>query len=535
MGKIVISEQESRKRVLEGAKLLYDAVSTTLGPKGRNVLIANNNAAPTVTHDGVTVAKSITVTDIDLDESKWGQGVGVELVKAASIKMDQVGDGTTTTVVITYHILDEANRLIAAGHNPMQLRNEMFDAAEAVIKQIDNYSEDINDDSNLVEQIATISAGGDNEIGKLIAAIMKKVTADGEVVVEASQGTNTEHEITEGYAFGRGFASPYMVTDDKRMEANYKKVPILVTDAKITTEQQLIPLLEKLAASGKRDLVIIADEISGNALGFTVINKMKGAFNVLVIKAPTYGDRRQQTLEDIAAFTGATFVSTEQSFTIENAEISDLGSAEQVISTQDKTTIIGGNGVKEDIDNRIAQLDALIEQTKNDYDREFHFKRRASLSGRVAVIRVGGSTETEIEEKKFRVDDAVAAAKAAIRGGIVPGGAITLINAVSDITTDSDTPGAQIVFSAMKKPFHKLLDNAGMVADEWSQKVYASRGMGVNIYDSNSLNLVDMRSIGVIDPTDVHRNAIRNAVSIAGTAITMGALVIDRPLQDINS
>lgn len=536
MGKTIITNDASRQRVLEGAKLLHDTVAVTLGPKGRNVLIANHNGAPTVTHDGVTVAKSISIDDID-DET-LGQSVGVELVKAASIKMDQVGDGTTTSVVLTYHMLKEANRLIAAGYNPMQLRDGMNSAANKIISRLDKYSEDISSDSTKVNQIATISAGGDVEIGNLIAEVMKEIGVDGEVVVEASQSINTEYEINEGYSIGRGFASPYMVTDDKRMEANYKKVPILVTDAKLTSEQQIIPIMDKVAKTGKRDLVIIADEISGNALGFVVLNKIKGAFNTLVIKAPTYGDRRQQTLEDIAAFTGATFVSTEQANALESIEVEDLGLAEQVIATQDKATVIGGGGAQKDIDSRVAQLDALIEQTKNDYDKEFHFKRRASLTGKVAVIHVGGATETEIEEKKFRVDDAVAAAKASIKGGIVPGGAITLINVVTDLTTadENSTPGEptdgeRIVYEAVKQPFTILLQNAGMVPQEWLQKIAATRGMGVDIYNPKSAELTDMKSIGVIDPTDVHRNAVRNAVSIASTAITMGALVIERPVK----
>jgi chaperonin GroEL len=432
--------------------------------------------------------------------------------------------------------LNEANKLIAAGHNPMQLRKQIESVAETVIKTLDNYSEDITNKPKRVAQIATISAG-DAEIGQLIADIMNEIGTDGTVAVEAGQGLTLESEITKGYSFGRGYASPYMATNPSTMEAVYKNVPILVTDAKLTTSQDLIPLLESLNKAGKRDLVIIADDVTGDALGFLVVNKLKGSFNSVVVKAPSYGDRRQQTLEDIAIITGANFISTERGSTITEAAITDLGAAKHVIVTADNTTIIDGEGASEDVAGRSGELDALVKTTKSDFDREFHERRRASLHGKVAVIRVGGASETEIEEKKYRVDDAVAAAKSAMKSGIVAGGEITLVNVAQEVKTNpkiTKSLGADIVLKALEQPFRVLLNNAGMSADAYLPEVKSKIGYGLDVMSDKDV-LVDMRKLGIIDPTEVAKNALQGAASIAATAITLGSLIVDLPEKELQA
>lgn len=531
MAKKTFYGTDARDRVLAGAKIVHDVVSSTLGPKGQNVVISRPNGTPTITHDGVTAAKSVSVADID--DGTLGYGVGVEIVKAAALKMEKVGDGTSTTTILTYHIMNEANKLIAAGYSPMDLRKQIESVTKTVIDKINDYSEDISDKPKRVAQVASISAG-DPDIGELIADVMAKIGVDGSVTVEAGQGLEMESEITKGYSLGKGYASPYMVTNGNTMEAVYKNVPILVTDAKLTSAQDLIPLLEEMNTTSKRNLVIIADDISGDALGMLVFNKIKGTFNTVVVKAPSFGDRRQQMLEDIAIVTGATFISTERGHTITGVKVDDLGSARQVIVTADNTTIVDGSGVPEDIASRSMQLETLAQNSTSDYDREFYEKRRASMDGKVAVIRVGGATETEIEEKKFRVDDAVAAAKSAMKSGIVPGGEVTLVNvsqAVQKEEKDQDSPGANIVLKALEQPFRVLLNNAGLNPDEWLPQVRTKSGHGVDVMSMPG-SLVDMKKVGVIDPTEVAKNALQGAASIAAAAITMGALVVDLPVKE---
>ncbi len=529
MAKKVFYDDDARKRVLGGAQILYNAVKTTMGPKGRNVVLSKSYGNPTVTHDGVTVAKGVDIADVD-DET-LGYKVGAELIKQAANKMNDVaGDGTTTVTVLTYHILNEANKLIAAGHNPMLLRKGLEAAAQDVLAQLGKLAEDIKGDKKRVAEVATISAG-DSAIGALIADVIEKVGKEGVVTVEEGRGRELESEVVEGFTMDRGFISPYMVTDTARMEAVIDKPAIVITDQKISSAQDFLPILEKLAQTGKKDILLIAEDVEGEVLGVLVLNKLKGVLNAVAVKAPAFGDRRKDTLEDIAILTGAQVITEDRGMTFENVEIDVVGSARKVIVTKDETTIIEGAGQSTAVHDRIAQIDMQAKASTSSYDKENLDKRRAALSGKVAVIKVGGSTETEIEEKKFRVDDAVAAVKAALDEGIVAGGGVTLINLAAQIKAegnDSAAAGASILRKSLEQPFRILLENSGLNPDEWLPQILkAKAGQGVNVNDPSKL--VDLKAAGVVDPTRVTREAIQNSVSIAGTAITMGALVAEVP------
>jgi chaperonin GroEL len=533
MAKKVFYDDDARRRVLAGAEVLYNAVKTTMGPKGRNVVISKSYGNPTVTHDGVTVAKGVEIADID-DET-LGYKVGAELIKQAANKMNDVaGDGTTTVTVLTYHILNEANKLIAAGHNPMLLRKGLDGAAQTIIGELSSFAEDIQGKKTRVAEVATISAG-DATIGELIADVIEKVGKDGVVTVEEGQGLALESEVVEGFTFDRGFVSPYMVTDTTRMEAVYSKPAVVITDKKISSIQEFLPLLEKIAQSGKKELIIIAEDVEGDALGNLILNRLKGVFNTVAIKAPAFGDRRKEILNDIAILTGAEVITEDRGMNFDNVELDVVGSARKVIVTKDETTIIEGGGTAPEIAARIKQINGQIEQASSEYDKENFEKRRAALSGKVAVIKVGGATETEIEEKKFRVDDAVAAVKAALDEGIVAGGGVTLINLAEGLSAKGDdtyVAGSQLLKKALEQPFRILLTNAGINADEWLPQVRAGKpGQGVNVNDP--AKLVDLKAAGVIDPARVTKEAIQNAVSIAGTAMTMGALVVEIPKEEV--
>jgi len=531
MAKKVFYDEDARRRVLAGAEILYNAVKTTMGPKGRNVVISKSYGSPTVTHDGVTVAKGVDIADVD-DET-LGYKVGAELIKQAANKMNDVaGDGTTTVTVLTYHILNEANKLIAAGHNPMLLRKGLEAAAQDVITALGSLKEDIAGNKGRVAEVATISAG-DNVIGALIADVIDKVGKDGVVTVEEGQGLDLESEVVEGFTFDRGFISAYLVTDTSRMEAVLDKPQVYITDKKISSIQEFLPVLERVAQSGKKDLVIIAEDVDGEALGTLVLNKLKGVLNVVAIKAPAFGDRRKDILNDIAVLTGGIVNTTDlhETFDIEGEDF--LGTARKVIVTKDETTIIEGAGSAASVKARISQISAQAQSASSEYDREALEKRRAALSGKVAVIKVGGATETEIEEKKFRVDDAVAAVKAALDEGVVSGGGVTLINLATAIKVNPKddatvAAGKTILVNALEQPFRILLTNAGLNPDEWLPQIRKGKpGQGVNVNEPEKL--VDMKSAGVVDPARVTKEAVQNAVSIAGTAITMGALVVDVP------
>lgn len=524
MAKKVFYDDDARRRVLAGAEILYNAVKTTMGPKGRNVVIGKSYGSPSVTHDGVTVAKGVDLPEND-DET-LGYKVGAELIKQAANKMNDVaGDGTTTVTILTYHILKEANRLIAAGHDPMQLRKGLEAAAHDAVKNLKSFSEDIHGDKKRVAEVATISAG-DSEIGELISDVIHKVGKDGVVTVEEGQGLSLESEVVEGFTIDRGFISHYFVTDPVRMEAVYEKPSIVITDKKVSSVQEFLPLLEKLAQAGKKDLILIAEDVDGEALATLVLNKLKGVFNTVAIKAPAFGDRRKDILNDIAILTGGEVISEEQGHSFESADLNMIGTARKVIVTKDDTTIIEGSGNPIEVDARVKQINAQIDKASSEYDKENLEKRRAALSGKVAVIKVGGATETEIEEKKYRVDDAVAAVKAALDEGVVPGGGVTYINLVKDVKADD--AGAQLLKNALEQPFRILLSNAGLNADEWLPKVKSGKaGQGVDVNKPDKI--AELKTVGIVDPTRVAKEALQNAVSIAGTAMTMGALVVEIP------
>ena len=533
MAKKVFYGDDARTRVLGGAKALYDAVKVTYGPKGGNVVIAKSYGGPTVTHDGVTVAEGVDLPEND-DET-LGYKVGAELIKQAATKLNKVaGDGTTTVTVLTYNILKEANRLIAAGHNPQELRKGIEEAGREVVAELDKISESIEGKNARVAEVATISAGS-QEIGELIAGVIDKIGKDGVVTVEAGQGLEMESEVVEGFSLDRGFTSALFVTDINRQEAVYDKPAIVITDKKLSSIQDVAPILEKLAQAGKKDLVLIADEVEGEALSVMVLNKLKGVFNSVAVKAPSFGDRRKEILEDIAVLTGATVISEERGMNFDNVGLDVIGSARKVIVGKDETTIIEGAGAKKEVESRIGLMVAQSDNAQSSYDKSELDKRAAALSGKVAVIKVGGASETEIDEKKFRVDDAVAATKAALAEGIVAGGGVTLVNLANNIKTegtDSVSAGKLILKNALKQPFVQIMKNAGLNSEALLAQVEAAKpGNGINVMTPEK-GLIDVKKSGVIDPARVTKEAVQNSVSIASTAATMGALVVDIPEKE---
>lgn len=530
MAKKIFYTDQARDKVLSGAKQLYDAVKVTFGPKGQNVVIEKSYGNPTITHDGVTVAEAV---DLGSSEENLGEQIGAKLIKSAAQKLNKVaGDGTTTVTVLTYNILSEANKLIAAGVNPMELRKGIEKAGEEIVAKINQAAEKIEGNDKKVAEVATISAG-DKEIGELIASVISKIGKDGIVTVEAGQGLEMEQEIVEGFSYDKGYSSPFFVTDLNRQEAIFDKPLILLTDKKISASNEILPVLEKVAQSGHKDLVIIAEEVSGEALSLLVLNKLKGVFNSLVLKAPAFGDRRKEILEDIAVLTGATVISEDKGMKLEDAEISSLGSAKKIIATKDNSTIISGAGDHKAVKARIELIKSQANLATSDYEREQYEKRAAALLGKVAVIKVGGATETEIDEKKYRVDDAVAATKAALDEGIVTGGGVTLVNLANQLT--GEDAGTKIVKNALKAPLLHILENAGLNAQALLAAVEnAKPGQGINVIEPEK-GLQDLKKAGVIDPARVTREAVQNAISIAATAITMGALIVELPEKADNS
>lgn len=531
MGNVIFYDEEARRRILGGAEMLYDAVKTTMGPKGRNVVISKKYGGPTVTHDGVTVAKGI---DIEETDETLGYKTGAELIKQAANKMNDIaGDGTTTVTVLTYNILKEANKLIAAGHNPMLIRKGLERAANEVISTLSTLAEPIEGKKSRIAEVATISAG-DSEIGQQIAEVMNSIGKDGVVTVEEGRSLELESEIVEGYTLDRGFVSPYMAKDTKRMQAILDKPAVIVTDKKISSAQEIVPLLEMVAQSGKKDLVLIASDVDGEALALLVLNSLKGSFNTVAIKSPTDKDK----LKDIAILVGAKLIADDENVSFEDLDVSVIGSARKIIVSKDSTTIVEGNGDKKLLSDYLDTIKAQADEETSQYAKQNLMKRHAALSGKVAVIKVGGATETEIEEKKYRVDDAVAAVKAALVEGIVPGGGVTLVNLATKYSIKSDDPaiaaGEKLLVEALQKPFAILLKNSGLNADEWLPQVKSAKtGYGIDV--TNPTKLVDMKAAGVIDPVRVTREALMNAVSIAGTTMTMGALVVENPKKEDSS
>ena len=531
--KQLVFSEEARRHLQKGMDLLSTAVVTTLGPKGRNVAIDRKFGSPTITHDGVTVAK-----EIELDDPF--ENMGAQLLKEAATKTNDIaGDGTTTSTLLAHSIVTEGMKNLAAGANPMLLKRGIEAASIAVADKIKDQAIEITTKDEIAN-VASISAQ-DRAIGDLISEVMDKVGKDGVITVEESKGLEFETEYVEGMQFDRGYISPYFITDPDQMEAAIEDAYILVHDKKISAAQDIVPLLEKLVQLGTRELVIIAEDIDGEALATLVLNKLRGMLNVLAIKAPGFGDRRKAMLQDIATLTGATVISEETGRKLESATIEDLGRSEKIVSTKDDTTIVGGKGETSQIKGRIEQIRIEIDKSTSDYDSEKLQERLAKLSGGVAIIRVGAATETELKEKKHRVEDALSATRAAVEEGIVPGGGVALINAmdaVKGVQVDSDEAqiGVNIVRKALEEPLRKITENAGKDGSVILENVRRAQVEKKNLnigFNVLSEEYVDMVKDGVIDPAKVTRGALSNATSIAAMILTTEALITDMPEENI--
>jgi chaperonin GroEL len=522
--KDLIFDAEARRQLKAGIDQLANAVKVTLGPRGRNVAIDKKWGAPTVTHDGVTVAK-----EIELDNHF--QNMGAQMLKQAATKTNDVaGDGTTTSTVIAQSIVTEGLRNLAAGANPMLMKRGIDAATQAVVDEIKRQSTPLQGHDD-IEHIATISAN-DAEIGRLLAEAMDKVGRDGVITVEEGKGLKLEVEYTEGMQFDRGYISAYFITDSGRMEAALDEPYILITDKKISAITDIVPVLEKLVQTGRKELVIIAEDVDGEALATLVVNKLRGILNVLAVKAPGFGDRRKEMLRDIAVLTGGQVISEEVGKKLDATTLSDLGQARRVVSTKDDTTIVEGRGKSEDIQGRIKQIKIQIEETTSDYDREKLQERLAKLSGGVAVIKVGAATEVELKEKKARVEDALHATRAAVEEGIIPGGGVTLLRAakaIDGLSFEHDQKlGADILKRALEEPLRQLVRNAGLegsvVVERLSHESRPEWG-----FDVMKEDYVDLVAAGIIDPAKVTRSALENAASVAGMILTTEALVTELP------
>jgi len=528
MAKQIFFEIEARNKMKKGVDTLANAVKVTLGPKGRNVVIEKKFGAPQVTKDGVTVAK-----EIELDEPI--ENMGAQMVKeVASKTADIAGDGTTTATVLAQSIINEGLRNVAAGANPMDLKRGIDKAVTAVVENLKKQSVTVGNDNDKIEQVASISANNDESIGKLIAQAMTKVGKEGVITVEEAKGTDTTVEVVEGMQFDRGYVSPYFVTNSEKMEADLQNPYILIYDKKISTMKDILHILEKVAQSG-RPLLIISEDLEGEALATLVVNKLRGTLKVAAVKAPGFGDRRKEMLQDIAVLTKGIVISEEQGYKLENVDLSYLGEATAVTIDKDNTTIVGGKGDKKDIDARVNQIKAQIESTTSDYDKEKLQERLAKLSGGVAVLYVGAATEVEMKEKKDRVDDALHATRAAVEEGIVPGGGVAYIRAIESLeqlkgVNADETTGVQIVKRAVEEPLRQIVINSGIEGSIVVQKIKEGKGdFGFNARTEVYENLL---AAGVIDPTKVTRIALENAASIAGMLLTTECVISDKPEKD---
>src|SRR5690242_14709132 len=531
MAKQLVFDEQARRSLKKGIDMLASAVKTTLGPKGRNVALDKKFGAPTVTHDGVTVAKEISLEDPF-------ENMGAQLLKEAATKTNDVaGDGTTTATVLAQAIVNEGLKNLAAGANPMQLRHGIEQGVAAVVAYINESSTPVEGKKEIA-QIATVSAA-DPQIGDLIAEVMERVGKDGVITVEESRGISFETEYVEGMQIDKGYSSAYFVTNSDRMEAVIEDAYILITDKKISAVADILPVLEKLTQIGNRNIVIIAEDVDGEALPTLVVNKLRGILNVLAVKAPGFGDRRKAMLQDIAILTGGQVISEEMGRRLENTTLEDLGQARRVISRKDDTTIVEGHGSQEDIQNRIKQIKAEIENTTSDYDREKLQERLAKLAGGVGLIKVGAGTEVELKFRKTRVEDALSATRAAVEEGYVPGGGVALLNAVSaldklNIEGDAAT-GIQILRRALEEPLRTIAANAGqdgavvVESVRRAQKEQKNQHIGYNVLDGKTEDLVEA---GVIDAAKVTRSALENAASIAAMILTTEALITDIPEKD---
>ena len=523
MAKDIKFNTEARNLMKEGADALANAVKVTLGPKGRNVVIDKKFGAPQVTKDGVTVAKEIELED-------RFQNMGAQMVREVASKTnDQAGDGTTTATVLAQAIINVGLKNVAAGANPMDLKRGIDKAVAAVVEDLKKQSTEVGDDFSKIEQVGTISANNDNSIGKLIADAMAKVKKDGVITVEEAKGTDTEVKVVEGMQFDRGYISAYFMTNPDKMEAVLEQPAILITDKKISTMKDLMPILEPIAREG-RSLLIIAEDVDGEALTTLVVNKLRGALKIAAVKAPGFGDRRKEMLQDIATLTGAVVVSEERGFTLENATPDLLGHAEKVVIDKENTTIVNGSGDKEAIADRAAQIRKQIAATKSDYDREKLQERLGKLAGGVAVLYVGAASEVEMKEKKDRVEDALNATRAAVEEGIIPGGGVAFIRAISAISklkgeNEDEVTGINIVARAIEAPIRTIAENAGKEGSVIVQKIMeGKKDFGYNARNDKFENLL---STGVIDPTKVVRVALQNAASVAGMFLTTECALAD--------
>ena len=531
MAKQIVFNEDARKELKKGVDVLANAVKTTLGPKGRNVALDKKWGAPTITHDGVSVAK-----EIELEEPF--ANMGAQLLKEAATKTNDVaGDGTTTATVLAQAIVTEGLRNVAAGANPMLLKRGIEKATTIVSDAIGDMAVSITTHERIAA-VAAISAQ-DQEIGDLIADVMDKVGKDGVITVEEGKSLGFETEFVEGMQFDRGYLSPYFITDTERMEAIIEDPYILIHDKKISAAQDLVPVLEKLVQVGKRNLVIIAEDVDGEALATLVLNKLRGVFNVLAVKAPGFGDRRKAMLQDIAILTGGTVITEELGRKLDSVTIEDLGRADRVISTKEETTIVGGKGSDDAIQGRINQIRAEIENSTSDYDREKLQERLAKLAGGVAIIRVGAGTEVELKEKKHRVEDALSATRAAVEEGIVPGGGVTLLkaseklNGVLDELEGDIRTGALILKKALVEPMRLIAANAGydggVIVEEVRRRNEGDEPIGFDVMKEDFVNMLDA---GIIDPAKVTRSAVENAASIAAMILTTEALITDIPEKE---
>jgi chaperonin GroEL len=532
MAKQLIFSEDARRKLKKGVDTLASAVATTLGPKGRNVALDKKFGAPTITHDGVTVAKEIELEDPY-------ENMGAQLLKEAATKTNDIaGDGTTTATVLAQNIVNEGLKNVVAGANPMLLKRGIEAGTEALANRIREMAVSI-DSMEEIASVAAISAQ-DKEIGALIAQVMDKVGKDGVITVEESQSLQFETDYVDGMQFDRGYLSPYFVTDAESMEAVIEDAYILIHDKKVSSAQDLVPILEKLIQSGRRNLVIISEDVDGEALATLVLNKLRGTINALAIKAPGFGDRRKAMLQDIAVLTGGQVITEEMGRKLESVQIADLGRAAKVVSTKDDTTIVDGEGEEGQIKGRVEQIKVEIDRSTSDYDREKLQERLAKLAGGVAIIRVGAATEVELKEKKHRVEDALSATRAAVEEGIVPGGGVALINAMPalddvELPEGDQMTGVGILRRALEAPMRKIAENAGKNGDVIIQNVRAEQEKAgdKNIgYDVLTEKYVNMIKAGIIDPAKVTRGALENAASIASMILTTEALITDMPEKD---
>ncbi|OGH87575.1 MAG: chaperonin GroL [Candidatus Magasanikbacteria bacterium RIFOXYC2_FULL_42_28] len=526
MAKQILYSEDARHKLLRGVDTLANAVKVTLGPKGRNVVLDKGYGAPTITKDGVTVAKEIEVED------KF-ENAGVELVKEVASKTnDDVGDGTTTATVLAQAIAREGVKNVTAGANPVALKRGIDKCVEAIVAELkNNISKPVTDDE--ISNVAAISAN-DKEIGAKIAQAMKAVGKDGVITVEESQSFGMEIETVQGMRFDKGYVSPYMVTNSDRMESEYAEPYILITDKKVSSIHDVLPLLEKIAQGGKKELVIIAEDVDGEALATFVVNKLRGSFNVLAVKAPGFGDRRKEMLQDIAVLTGGTLITEEVGRKLDSATIEDLGRAHKVIATKEYTTIVSGQGDAQKIKDRVAQIRKAIEQTDSDFDKEKLQERLAKLAGGVAIIKVGAATETEMKEVKHRIEDAVGATKAAVEEGVVAGGGVALLRSIKALAglklEHEEAVAINILRRALEEPVRQIAQNAGVDGAVVAEEVKRREG---NVgYNATTGEYEDLVKAGIIDPTKVTRTALQNAASIAGMLLTTEAVITDIPKKD---